>query len=227
MYLSSTTLSKLLLFLSCPLSSAGFLFAAPPHHPAFTKPASSSTERKAKTFLSVNLSEGESTLSSVQKAKQNDDDGNLPRDLTSIRLSGEKLPNAALDYIENLRSAQTGDCKFSDFIAMLDSCYTAKPISFKNGDLMNNLGENAATAKLLSFAALADLSDDETVLLWCEHYRSVAETPQDTDHQNIRNFMKYGMAGVDMEEVCLTRKKLIVIDGKEGEWEWDEGSYLR
>ena len=92
---------------------------------------------------------------------------------------------------------------------------------------MNNLGENAATAKLLSFAALADLSDDETVLLWCEHYRSVAETPQDTDHQNIRNFMKYGMAGVDMEEVCLTRKKLIVIDGKEGEWEWDEGSYLR
>ena len=52
--------------------------------------------------------------------------------------------------------------------------------------------------------------------LWGQYYRDVLKNPDGDDHQNIRNFMKYGWEGVPFENgIALTRKQV-------GETEWDE-----
>jgi HopJ type III effector protein. len=43
--------------------------------------------------------------------------------------------------------------------------------------------------------------------LFGEFYRDVLATPEGDDHQNIRNFMKTGWAGVQFNTTPLTEKK--------------------
>ena len=57
---------------------------------------------------------------------------------------------------------------------------------------------------------------DFLLQLWGQYYRDVKANPDGDDHQNIRNFMKYGWEGVPFENgIALTRKAV-------GETEWDE-----
>lgn len=73
---------------------------------------------------------------------------------------------------------------------MITSCYETGLIEWKNGDITNAAGENEGSAHLLSFAALADLNKDQTLGLWAQYYEDVLNTPDGTDHGNIRNFME-------------------------------------
>ncbi len=57
---------------------------------------------------------------------------------------------------------------------------------------MNKQGENEGSAKVLSYAALSNLDKESTLKLWGQYYRDVLANPDGDDHQNIRNFMKYG-----------------------------------
>ena len=97
---------------------------------------------------------------------------------------------------------------FVDIVSALDSCYVYVPVPFLNGRVMNAAGENAASAKLLSFAKISGLSDGLVAQLWGEHYRGVVKTPALDDHANIRSFLAHGMAGVAFPEgLALKRKK--------------------
>ena len=58
---------------------------------------------------------------------------------------------------------------FQEFIDLCDEQYEHGLIEFKNGDLVNGPGENDGSAKVLSYAALADF-DKETTLKVCVHY---------------------------------------------------------
>lgn len=98
---------------------------------------------------------------------------------------------------------------------MIDEHYESGLIEFKNGDITNAQGENEASAKVLSYAALANLDKETTLKLWAQYYRDVVANPDGTDHGNIRNFMKTGWEGVPFENgIALTRKN-------SGEGEWD------
>ena len=48
------------------------------------------------------------------------------------------------------------------------------------------------------------LSEKETLFLFGEHYQKVLETPSDTDHQNIRNFINFGWNGIAFEKEALS-----------------------
>ena len=88
--------------------------------------------------------------------------------------------------------------------------------------MTNAPGENAGSAKVLSYAALCDMSKEETLKLWGQYYRDVLATPDGDDHQNIRNFMKTGWEGVPFENgIALTKKNT-----GENEWDWDAESWI-
>jgi hypothetical protein len=70
----------------------------------------------------------------------------------------------------------------------------------------NEAGENQGSAKVFAFAIINNLSKEDTLLLFAEHYQSVLETPEGIDHQNIRQFMTQGWAGIQFEGVALTAK---------------------
>lgn len=60
------------------------------------------------------------------------------------------------------------DLQFEEFIELCDEQYEYGLIEFKNGDIVNKPGENDGSAKVLSYAALADMDKDTTlkVCLW-------------------------------------------------------------
>lgn len=128
------------------------------------------------------------------------------RILEEIRASGETIPEACKLFNKNLK--ENGDLvMFEDVMVLVDKYYSSCPIEFRNGDVVNKQGENGGSAKLLSYAALSNMDKETTLKLWGQHYRDVLNTPDGDNHGNIRNFMKYGWAGVPFENgIALTRK---------------------
>ena len=52
---------------------------------------------------------------------------------------------------------------FDEFITLCDEQYEYGLIEFKNGDIINMPGENEGSAKVLSYAALANFDKDTTL----------------------------------------------------------------
>ncbi len=100
----------------------------------------------------------------------------------------------------------TDNLAFSDTIALIDARYDFTPVGFTNGDCRNEPGQNNGSCKLFSFAQLHDFTEAQTLACFGEYYRGVIDTPHGDDHQNIRNFMKTGWAGIAFDGVALTEQ---------------------
>ena len=97
--------------------------------------------------------------------------------------------------------------QFKEVIAYIDENYDFTPTSFKNGNTVNEAGQNNGSCKVFSFAKLQGLSKEQTLPLFGEFYREdVSKNPDGTDHQNIRNFMQYGWEGIFFEGEALKEK---------------------
>ncbi|MEU8842640.1 HopJ type III effector protein [Streptomyces roseus] len=103
-------------------------------------------------------------------------------------------------------SLASGEHEFADTLAFVTAHYDYEPQAFRNGELENAAGENEGSCKTLGLALLEGLSDQEALLAFGEHYRSVLATPNDTDHGNIRNLVAHGLAGVSFAGQPLAHK---------------------
>ena len=96
---------------------------------------------------------------------------------------------------------------FTAVIEYIDEHYDFIPTQFTNGETINEPNKNNGSCKVFSFAKLNDLSKDETLALFGKYYRDdVLKNPEGTDHQNIRNFMKFGWDGISIGGNALRRK---------------------
>ncbi|MGH8464788.1 MAG: HopJ type III effector protein [Pseudomonas sp.] len=93
-------------------------------------------------------------------------------------------------------SLTTGEHVFADTLAFIAANYDYQPQAFNNGGLESAAGQNEGSCKTLGLALLEGLSDQEALLAFGEHYRSVLATPDGTDHGNIRALIQHGLAGV-------------------------------
>ena len=105
-----------------------------------------------------------------------------------------------------LQQLKNGAIKFTDVIAYIDRHYQHTPTAFSNGEQHNTADQDQGSAKVFSFAQLNNLSAEDTLSLFAEHYQHVLETPDAHDHQNIRQFMKNGWSGIQFEGTALTAK---------------------
>lgn len=95
--------------------------------------------------------------------------------------------------------------QFADVIAVIDSHYRYTPGAFINGEQHNPAGTNEGSCKVLAFARLHGLNQQQTLALFAQYYRDdVLANPDGTDHGNIRNFMKTGWDGVQFEQPVLS-----------------------
>lgn len=101
------------------------------------------------------------------------------------------------------KAKQSESLVFAQVIATIDANYTFTPTYFKNGEVVNEANVNNGSCKVFSFAKKHGLNAKETVFLFGEHYQKVVETPNETDHQNIRNFLRFGWEGVEFEKEAL------------------------
>lgn len=105
-----------------------------------------------------------------------------------------------------LNNLKAKNIQFKDVISTIDAWFDFTPTGFKNGEISNQADQNQGSAKVFSFAQLHHLSEKETLTLFAEHYESVLNNPEGNDHQNIRQFMKYGWNGVQLEHIALKKK---------------------
>lgn len=142
-------------------------------------------------------------------------DSKPARMLDAIRAAGETVPSECEVFNANVEM-DADSLTFESVMELIDTHYESQLLEFKNGDIVNQQGENEGSAKLLSYAALSEMDKETTLKLWGQYYREVLKDPTGSSHQNIRNFMKYGWEGVPFENgIALTRKAV-------GETEWDE-----
>jgi hypothetical protein len=105
-----------------------------------------------------------------------------------------------------IKQAKEQSIVFKDVIAFIDTHYQHQPTAFKNGELSNAADQNQGSARLFSFAKLHNLGKEDTLALFVEHYQAVLNTPEGTDHQNIRQFMQHGWEGIAFEGQALTAR---------------------
>lgn len=110
-----------------------------------------------------------------------------------------------LELIKKVKQAEV--LNFSDVVETIDASYNFTPTKFTNGSVTNEANTNNGSCKVISFAKLNELKVAETLFLFGEHYQKVVDTPNEEDHQNIRNFIKFGWEGIHFEDYALNEKK--------------------
>lgn len=107
------------------------------------------------------------------------------------------------DYLDKLNNSPE-TLEFQQLMDVIDQYYEFTPTAFRNGEINNMPGENSGSCKLLGFAQLHSLSEQQTLACFGQYYRvDVLGDPQGDNHQNIRNFIRTGWAGVEFETVPL------------------------
>ena len=105
------------------------------------------------------------------------------------------------DFLQQLGSNTALD--FEDTMQVIADNYTYTPSSFKNGDLENDAGQNEGSCKIFAFAKINNLNEEQTLKCFGRFYQDVVNTPDGTDHGNIRNFMQSGWSGISFEGTPL------------------------
>lgn len=105
-----------------------------------------------------------------------------------------------------LDKLKQNELPFAQVIDFINDHYQHQPTAFKNGDVFNEETQNQGSARVFSFAQLNNLDEADTLYLFAEHYQSVLANPDGADHQNIRQFMQHGWAGISFEGQALTAK---------------------
>lgn len=105
------------------------------------------------------------------------------------------------DFLQQLGSNTALD--FEDTMQVIADNYTYTPSSFKNGDLENAAGQNEGSCKIFAFAKINNLNEEQTLKCFGRFYQDVVNTPDGTDHGNIRNFMQSGWSGISFEGTPL------------------------
>ncbi len=95
---------------------------------------------------------------------------------------------------------------FADTMQVIEDNYTFTPTTFTNGNITNNAGENSGSCKLFAFAVAQQLTKQETLFCFGEHYQNVLEDATGTSHQNIRNFMNTDFKGLSFNGEALKTK---------------------
>jgi len=110
------------------------------------------------------------------------------------------------DFLNKLKD-QAENISFDDTMAVIDANYHFTPSAFRNGETQNAAEQNNGSCKLFAFAQLNNLTEEQTLQCFGDYYRKdVLQNPQGDDHQNIRNFIKSGWAGIAFEASPLTAR---------------------
>ncbi|MCK4493603.1 MAG: HopJ type III effector protein [Methylococcales bacterium] len=112
---------------------------------------------------------------------------------------------AFLDRIKNQQAVS-----FSDTMAIIATYYHYSPSEFSNGlgdeKITNATGTNEGSCKLFYFAQLQQLSPAHTLSLFGDYYQDVLKKPDNTDHMNIRTFIKFGWDGIEFQNNVLRKQ---------------------
>lgn len=104
------------------------------------------------------------------------------------------------------RIGQDDGLDFEDTQAVINEHFDYTPSAFSNGKIRNEAGQNEGSCKIFALGQLLQLNQEQTLACFGRFYRDVLNTPDGSDHGNIRNFMVSGWDGIRFESQPLTPK---------------------
>lgn len=104
-----------------------------------------------------------------------------------------------------LRAIEQPEHRFADTLAFIETYYQYTPCAFDNAGLHNPAGSNQGSCKILGLAFLEQLSTEQVLLAFGEHYAGVLATPKGSEHANIRQLLKHGLDAVSFSQLPLRR----------------------
>lgn len=112
-----------------------------------------------------------------------------------------------LETLLNTLSESPESVQFEDTMQVIEAHYDFSECEFRNGDVVNEVGQNNGSCKIFAFGQDQGLSVEQTLACFGQYYRNdVLGFPENTDHQNIRNFMVHGWSGVEFSQPALVLK---------------------
>lgn len=112
-----------------------------------------------------------------------------------------------MSVAELIAAAEEAAVDFKTTMEVIDNNYDFTPTAFTNGNTENAANTNNGSCKLFAFAQLNNMSQQAALNLFGDFYtKDVLQNPDGDDHQNIRNFMQSGFAGLDFTGQALTVK---------------------
>lgn len=97
--------------------------------------------------------------------------------------------------------------EFQQVIDVVNTYYRYTPVRFINGcdgEVVNEAGTNEGSCRIFAFAAINQLTKEQTLHCFGEYYRDdVLGKPEGSDHANIRTFIKHGWEGISFDEPAL------------------------
>ena len=118
--------------------------------------------------------------------------------------------NSLNTLLEQIKS-KPETAEFQDVIDTITEHYDYTPTQFHNGAdddcVTSKAGENEGSCKIFAFAQLHQLNDNQTLNCFGRYYRDdVLKNPDNTDHANIRTFMKHGWKNIIFDGAALKSK---------------------
>lgn len=111
-------------------------------------------------------------------------------------------------FLEKVKS-QPSSISFEESMQVVNDCYSFTPTAFRIGNdeaeaQRNEQGQNEGSCKLVGFAQLHDLTDEQALHLFGDYYREVLEDPNGSAHGNIRALMRFGVKGAQFDTSPLS-----------------------
>jgi hypothetical protein len=98
------------------------------------------------------------------------------------------------------------EVSFTETMQVIKDNYSFSATAFTNGNINNKAGENSGSCKIFAFAIHQQLTKEETLFCFAEHYQSVLNDEHGNAHQNIRNFIKTGFESLSFKNEPLQLK---------------------
>lgn len=116
------------------------------------------------------------------------------------------------EFIKKIKSCPE-KIEFHYIIDQINKYYDYTPTQFRNGKdgdcVISKAGENEGSCKIFSFAQQHQLNETQTLNCFGQYYRNdVLNHPGNTDHANIRTFMKYGWKNIIFNTTALRLKNV-------------------
>lgn len=107
------------------------------------------------------------------------------------------------DFLQQLTQ---DNFQFETTLAFIEKHYNFTPSAFNNGGIENSSEQNQGSCKVFAVAELLNLSQQQALACFGQHYRDVIATPKVDNHLNLRRVLKEGLDNILFERFPLEPK---------------------
>ena len=105
-----------------------------------------------------------------------------------------------------LQQLNSDEHVFATTLAFIETWFDFTPSAFLNGSVANAVDQNQGSCKVFALAQLLELTQEQALRCFGEHYRDVVATPDVDNHHNLRRLLKEGLADISFDSFPLTQK---------------------